>query len=112
MSNQLVPLTTAPNQKLVVSLSVNGQSFDLLLSIHYNEIAGWWVVTIADAAGVVLLDSIPFVTGSEPAGNILGQFEYMGLGGATIINASQAANDYPNNTQLGVDFYLVWYDNA
>jgi hypothetical protein len=112
LSAQLVPLTTAPNQQLVVSLNVNGVAIDLYISLHYNEIAGWWVMTIANAAGQILLSSVPFITGSEPAGNLLGQFQYMGFGGATVINASQAANDFPSNTQLGADFFLVWYDNS
>ena len=49
--------------------------------------------------------------GLEPAGNILGQFGYMGLGGATIINVSGVAQDYPDNTDLGSDFNLLWYDS-
>jgi hypothetical protein len=109
---QLIPLSTAPNQTLIASLSIDGGTIDLQLGLHYNEIAGWWVMTVSDSQGDVILDSIPFITGSIPAGNILGQYEYLEIGGAVIINASQAANDYPNNTQLGVDFYLLWIDNA
>jgi uncharacterized protein DUF6983 len=92
-----------------VPLNINGVSFDIGLNLHYNEIAGYWVMTLTNAQGAILLDSIPLMTGSEPAGNILGQYAYLGLGGMTVINASQA-NDYPTNTQLGKDFFLISYD--
>jgi hypothetical protein len=112
MSSQLVPLTTAPNQSLIVSLSVNGESIDLDIDLHYNEVAGYWVMAISTAQLGLLLDSIPLVSGNAPVGNLLGQFEYLEIGGFTLVNASQVALDYPNNTDLGTDFLCIWYDNT
>jgi hypothetical protein len=113
MASQLIPLTSSPNQTLRVSLNVNGAALDLYLYLHYNEIAQYWVMTVSNASGTVLIDSVPFITGNEPAGNLLGQFAYLGLGGATIINASQVPSpSVPNNSDLGSDFVLVWYDES
>jgi hypothetical protein len=109
---QLIPLTSAPNQSLVVSLNINGVAVDLYFFLHYNEIAGYWVMTISSASGAVILDSIPLVTGNAPAGNLLGQFEYLGIGGATVVNAGQVILDYPDNADLGTDFLMLWYDNT
>jgi hypothetical protein len=112
MSVQVIPLTASPNQSLIVHVSINGQSLDLYLYLHYNEIAGYWVMTVRlSPSADPILDSVPFITGQEPAGNILGQFDYLGIGGMTIINTSQGTNDYPDNSQLGTDFQLIVYDN-
>jgi hypothetical protein len=113
MASQLIPLTTAPNQTFQVALDVNNTIVRLTLTIRYNEMANYWVLTIADNNGNVLMDNIPLVTGSWPAANILDPYQYLGIGSAYVINASNAGvNDYPNATSLGTDFVLLWGDNA
>ena len=107
--SQLVPLTNSPNQSLVASLNVDGKVSDYFLNLHYNELAGYWVLTMQDSSGDILLDSVPLITGNNPAGNILGQFAYMGLGSAFIISASSLnTQDYPGLATLGTAFVLVW----
>ena len=109
--DQLVPLNNSPNQVTVVPLNIDGAVQDQYWQLRYNEIAGYWALTISDANGTVLLDSIPFVTGNAPAGNILGQFAYLQLGSATIVDASSISDpDYPNDQDLGTDFVLIWGD--
>jgi len=108
---QLLPLNNLPNQTIQVALEVDGQSVTRQLYLHYNEIAGYWVMTISDSSGNVLLDSVPLIGGQAPAGNLLAQFAYLGLGGASILNASGIDEDYPDNTNLGSDFDLVWYSS-
>lgn len=106
---QLVPLTTEPNQTVTVSLNIDGTVADYFLDLHYNEIAGYWTMSITDSAGNLLLDSVPFVTGSIPAGNILGQFAHLGIGSAFIVNASSLdVQDYPGIATLGNAFVLIW----
>ena len=110
--SQIIPLTTAPNQTFTVSLSVDGATVDLGMILRYNEVARYWVLSIYDTIGALLLDSLPLITGSFPAGNILGQFAYLEIGSAYVINASQVASpDFPNNGDLGTDFVLLW-DNT
>lgn len=109
--NQLVPVGNSPNQTLVTSLNIDGVVNDYQLTLRYNEIAGYWVMTVKDAAGSLLLDSVPLVTGNSPAGNILGQFAYLGIGSAYVINAGGVPiPDYPNALDLGSDFVLIWGD--
>jgi len=88
---QNIPLDSSPNQVWNVSVNVGGQSVPLRLALRYNEIAEYWVATIWDGQGNLLLDSIPFVTGEGIAQNILSQFRYLQIGSATIFNASQQA---------------------
>lgn len=106
---QLVPLTDAPNQTVTVSLSIDGVVADYFLDLHYNEIAGYWLMAVTDSAGKLLLDNVPFVTGNNPSGNILGQFAHLGIGSAFIVNASSITEqDYPGVASLGNDFVLIW----
>lgn len=81
----------------------------LTANLRYNELAHSWFMTIRKA-GVVVLDSLPFVTGNAPACNILRQHSYLGIGSAYVINASGVAKDSPDDTDLGTDFVLVWSD--
>src|SRR5580698_7360390 len=108
MSSQIVPVNSNPNSTIIVNLGVNGATLTLQLSFHYNEIAQYWEMTINDSSGNLVLASIPLITGDDPAGNILRQYEYLGIGSATVVNAGQVPNDYPNNTQLGGPFQLLW----
>lgn len=108
----IIPLTTAPNQRLVINPLVDGTPITLNLVLSFNEMAQYWVMAIFDVAGNPLLSSIPLITGSYPAANILGQYGYLGIGSAYVINASNSTLDYPNNTNLGTDFVLIWGDTA
>ncbi len=111
MATQVIPLTTEPNQTFQTTLSVDGQNIILSLTIRYNEVAGYWVMTITDpATNIILLDSIPLITGAYPAANVLGQYAYLGIGSVYVIKASAVAMDYPDSTNLGTDFVLVWTD--
>lgn len=106
--NQLIPLTTAPNQKFMVPLNIDGGVMDIYFDpLRYNEIAKYWVATLKDSTGNIVLDSVPFITGI----NLLQQFAYLGIGSAVIVNASNVkAPDFPNSLNLGTDFYLLWGD--
>jgi hypothetical protein len=112
MAAQIVPLTSAPNQQLSVSLSINGGTVPLQLYVYFNEMAGFWLMDISDQFGSLILGSVPFTTGFYPAANILAPFQSLGIGSAFIINASGVANDYPSGTQLGSDFVLLWDDST
>lgn len=113
MAIQQIPLTNEPYQLLQVLLNVNNKNLRLNLTVRYNEMANYWTMSIADANGNLLVDNIPFVTGDWPAANILDAYQYLNIGSAYVINASNAAiNDYPNASSLGTDFVLVWGDNA
>ena len=111
--NQIIPLTSTPNQTVNVTVSVNGQNSPLQIGLRFNEYAGYWVMSITNRnTQTMLIDSLPLISGDYPAGNLLGQYDYLGIGSAAIINAGNAPMDYPDSTNLGTDFLLVWGDTV
>jgi hypothetical protein len=112
MSAQVIPLTSAPNQSLNVSLNVNGAVLRLQLFIYFNEMAQYWSMDISDSSANLLISGIPLLTGSWPAANLLAQYGYMNIGSAYMINLGQVVDDYPNSMELGKNFLMVWSDNA
>lgn len=107
-----IPVTSEPDQRMIVTIPINGQNITLQLRIRYNTQAGYWVMRIADKHGTVLLDSVPLLTGDYPAADILGQYQYLGLGSAFVLNVGAAVQDSPDDTTLGTSFVLVWGDSA
>ena len=110
--SQLIPLTTDPQQTLSVTLNVDGGVLRLQLYVYFSEMAQYWLMNVSDSAGNLLLASVPMVTGSWPSANLLAQYGYLAIGSAYIINAGNVDNDYPDETQLGSAFLLLWDDTA
>jgi hypothetical protein len=118
MPGQIVPLTSAQNQTLTVSLSINGGTVSLQLSVSYNAMGGFWQMNIADQTDTPIVGPVPLLTGAYPAGNILAAYQYMNIGSAFVINVSGIVNtvngvpvDWPQ-TNLGTDYVLLWDDNT
>lgn len=112
MAAQLLPLSNLPNQSFTIALQVDGNPLALALAVRYNEMAGYWVMTVKDRSGNLLVDSVPFVSGQYPGGNILAPYSYLKIGSAFVINTSGVQQDFPDKTNLGVDFNVVWDDTA
>ena len=110
MSNQVVPLTPTANQTFTIQLQVDGQPLTLNLSFKWSEMAGYWVMAIRDANQNLLADSIPVITGSYPAANLLAQQQYLKIGSAYILNNGVTDADYPGVNNLGSGFSLLWGD--
>jgi len=111
--NQVIPLTNAPNQNFRVTVTVDGANVTLGCRLRYSEMAGFWVLSISDANDNLLLDSVPLLTGVWPAANILGQYGYLRIGSAYVINAGNdtaSQSDSPDDTNLGTGYVLVWGD--
>ena len=106
---QLLLLNTAPNQALSATLTIDGAQLQFQLTLSYNP-TGFWVMGIADRYGNVILLGVPLLTGVWPAANILAPYAYLNIGSAFVISLSGAATDYPNNTNLGSQFTLLWDD--
>jgi len=110
---KIIPLTSAPYQSLTTTIPVDGKNIKLKLGISYNSVADYWTMSITDpSTDNLILDNIPLITGSYPAGDLLGQFKYLGLGSATIVNVGNSLMDNPDSTNLGTDFLLVWGDTV
>lgn len=133
MSLQVIPLSTSPNQQFTAQLTVDKKPLTLNLTVRYNEMAGYWLLSISDSSNTLLIDSVPLITGSYPAANILEQQRYLQIGSWYVVNVSnllvesgsdigygegfygegpyggqvgQGGTDYPNDTNLGLDFQL------
>lgn len=109
----IVPLTNNPDQTYKITIPVDGKNLKLKLRVRFNTAANYWVMSIYDAASNrLILDAIPLLTGGYPAGDLLGQYRYLGLGSATIINAGNSTMDSPDSSNLGTDFLLLWGDTV
>ena len=113
MANQIIPLTTQPNQSMTVQLTVDGASLVLNLALNYSYMAGHWNMSIYTAQGSLLVANLPLITGVFPAANILEQYGYLQIGSAYLLNnGSAVAEDYPSVSTLGTAFSLLWGDTA
>ncbi len=110
MANQVVTLSPQPNQLVTVQLEVDGAALSLNLSIYWYYMAGCWLMDIYSAQGAQLLSGVPMITGSYPAANLLGQYAYLAIGSAYLLNQSGGASDYPSSSNLGTTFVLLWGD--
>jgi hypothetical protein len=72
--------------------------------------AGYWLMTIFDSSGNLLIGSIPLITGIYPSANLLAQQVYLAIGSAYILNLGNRSADYPGINNLGSDFVLLWDD--
>lgn len=109
--DQIVPLQTAPNQTFSVQLTVNGKPLTLNIELGYSEMAGYWQMALADVNGVPLVASVPLITGWYPAANLMGQYQYLKIGSAYLLNTGNATTDYPAADNLNL-FSLLWSDNV
>ena len=115
MPAQIVPVTNAPRQSCIVSLNIDGGVCQLQLGFRLNPMAGYWILSISDQQGNLLRDSIPMLTGTWPASNILGDAAYLKIGSAFIVNVSNDSSDTqdypgPNDFGTGGSYLLLWDD--
>lgn len=138
MSLQVIPLSSAPNQSFTAQLNVDGSPLTLNITVRYNQMASYWVLSISDVNNNLLIDSVPMITGSYPAANLLEQQKYLGIGSWYIVNVSnlipvQSSSqgyglrgfgsgpyggdigmvnfDWPGDSNLGSDFQL-WVNDT
>lgn len=110
MAYSIIPLTTDPSQSFQCTIPIDGKNITLTFLIRYNDIAKYWTMGISDSNGNLVIDNLPLVTGKYPAADLLSQYKYLGIGSATVVNISNLPTARPDDTNLGVDFYLVWSD--
>jgi hypothetical protein len=111
MSAQIIPLVVAPNQTFTVQLVVDGSPLTLGLMLSYSAMSGWWQLSVSNAQNVVIVSSVPLITGYYPCGNILAQYGYLAIGSAYLLNTGNSPNDYPGASDL-TNFSLLWSDTA
>jgi len=102
----IVPVTATPNHRFSSKIYVDGKNIVLQFDLQYNEIAGYWLVTIANDRGCALIRCQPVL----PVQNILEQYAYMGIGSAYIVPAQTVKEQWPSRYTLGANWYLLWGD--
>ena len=102
----VIPLTLDPDQNFKCTIPVNNLNLSLFFRVRFNTIANYWTLSVSDSKGNILIDNIPLVTGVD----LLGQFGYMGIGSAMIINTGNASTDSPIDTNINSEFVLMWGD--
>ena len=106
-----LPITSDPDQTFSCTIPINGKNVTLNFRLRYNDIAKYWWLTIADKDNKVLIDSLPLLSPASPTGNILEQYQYLGIGSAYLVNAGGTLQDSPDSSNLGTDFLLIWGDS-
>lgn len=109
MGYMQIPVTSSPYQTFICTIPVDNRNLTLKIQISYNTAWNYWVMTLADpTTGKIILDNIPLITGAD----IFGQYKYLNLGSAVIVNVGNNLMDIPDSTNLGTDFILIWGDTA
>jgi hypothetical protein len=97
-----IPLTPRPQTFQVV---LRGVTYSWRL--YWLVPAECWVVNIADVTGAPIINGVPLLPGS----NLLGQFGYVGIGGALFVFTDHTGihqDDIPDYTHLGITGHLAW----
>jgi hypothetical protein len=98
----VIPLQ--PTNQLL-SVTLNGVLYNL--RVIWNAIAQIWVMDIYDSSSNPVLLGVPLVSG----GDLLWQFEYLGIGGQMYAQTSNDTDAPPTFTNLGVTsqlYYVIW----
>lgn len=111
MSDQVIPLTVAPNQSFVCQLTVDAEPLTLGFTLNYTDMSGYWQMAVYDSVGNLIVANVPLITGWYPDANLLGQYGYMRIGSAYLLNTGNASTDYPDASNLG-QFSLLWSDTV
>ena len=110
---QIVPVTSEPNQEFQITLQVNDNNVVFKFNVCWNMTGQYWVMRITDVVtGLILLDSIPLLTGDLYSSNLLQAYDYLKIGSAFVVpKVDSPSSDSPNASNLGTEFCLIWDDN-
>lgn len=98
-----IPLLPAA-QRFTTTLS--GVTYQLTL--RWNVRSACWVMDLADSDGNPIRSGVPLVTGCD----LFGQFEYLDLGGAFVVQTSSSPDEVPTLTNLGSEGNLFFVTPA
>lgn len=113
MSDQILPITSDPNQTFQAQVNIDGRNLTLGFFLSYNETAGYWTMDISDpSTGVAYICGVPLLPGVFPAANLLDQYTHLIIGSIYIINVSGNPSEQPDDKNLGTDFELVYSDTT
>lgn len=105
----LIPMTNQPNQTFSVNIPQGSQNVPLDFFMNWNQIFNYWQLTIIQN-NIPLIELLPMLCGKGAAGNLLHQYQYLGIGSFFILPASNNGPDSPGINDWGTNFILVWSD--
>lgn len=85
------------------SFGISLGGLDLNMNLAFKGAAGW-VMDVANNVGDTLLSGVPLVTG----GNLLEQFEHLGIPGGLWVQTKNAPDAVPTFDNLGVESFLFY----
>lgn len=98
-----------------IPLTAEPQRFDVILNgVEYYFVLTWckpqqyWLIEIQDRLGKRLVGGIPLITGAD----LLAQYQYLGIGGALIVQTDTDALAVPTYTNLGQTARLYFLTNG
>jgi predicted Zn-dependent protease with MMP-like domain len=94
-----LPLAAGP-QKFTVLLAEAVYQ----LTLRWRDPAPGWVLDIADQAGNPILQGTALVTGAD----LLGQYQYLGIGGQLWVARDAVGDAVAGFADLGVDTHLYF----
>ena len=102
----VIPLDSSPNQSFKITLPFDSYNRPIDFELYYNEIIGYWLLSIFDpATGKALICNVPLIPGTD----LLGQYQHLELGHLIIANVGETNFKYwPAKTNLGVLWKLIW----
>lgn len=93
MTSFEIPLSAGPQR---FSLPLNG--IDYGFTLYWNTISQNWVLDIDGDDGQPVAHGLPLLTGTS----LLDQFEYLGIGGALVVQTDSNLDAVPGFDELGV----------
>ena len=101
----IVPMQAIPNHSFTCVIPLGDINIELRFKMQYNEIAEYWFVDISKD-DTLLLSGYPLI----PQGDLLEQFQYMGIGHAYLIPKAELSAQFPDIETLSTEWYVVWSD--
>ena len=108
---QQIPIGPDPNQTFTSTVLVGGKNIKIKFFLRWDSQAGYWVMSLIDpVTQKYYVDGIPLMVGIPPTSNLLQPYGYLGIGSCYISNVSNLPSGVPNDTNLGVDYVILWGD--
>lgn len=99
---QFFEVPTKPAQAQRFQVQLGQQTYTL--RVVWNTVSSCWVMDIADAEDVPIVQGIPLITGAD----LLEQYGYLGIPGRLIVQTDNDPNAVPTFLNLGEAGHLYY----